>query len=216
MRDKEPGIAEDQRTSWLRRRFRRLSDRIYPDVPPAIRFVDDFTLPVPTNPAVAGEILEEAKDLFKSAIERGGAAERRATTLQGAVAIAATFSLAAGTLVAETDKVPSQAWRVLFAVVVAAVVLAFVVAGVVALQATSRIEKWHEPDDPASFAERANADLANAQINRATELLHAYGHNEALARWKIRRATLAARWFRSALGLLVVLAVVFVTYAIFG
>jgi hypothetical protein len=171
---------------------------------------------VPDNPEVAAEILEEAQELSQTAIEQGGAAERRATTLQGAVAIAATFSLAAGTLVAESDKIASQTWRVVFAVVVAAVVLAFVGAGVVALQATSKLEKWHDPDDEARFAERVGVGLAEARMNRAEELLEAYGHNKELAEWKITRASLAASWFRTALGLLLFLAGVFVTYAVFG
>jgi uncharacterized protein (TIGR02118 family) len=209
------GLAADKRASWLRRRFPRSSERFYPHTPPPTRFVK-FTLPVPDNPEVAAEILEEAQELSQTAIEQGGAAERRATTLQGAVAIAATFSLAAGTLVAESDKIASQTWRVVFAVVVAAVVLAFVGAGVVALQATSKLEKWHDPDDEARFAERVGVGLAEARMNRAEELLEAYGHNKELAEWKITRASLAASWFRTALGLLLFLAGVFVTYAVFG
>jgi len=168
---------------------------------------------VPDKPEVARELLEDARELFKAPVDRGTIAERRATTLQGAVAIAATFTLAAGTIVAEKDKIPSHTWRVVFAVLVALVVLAFVGAGILALQATSRIEAWRDADDEAGFGTRARLDVAEARMARAHELLVAYGENEALATWKIERAHLAAVWFRSALGLLVALAAAFVVYA---
>jgi hypothetical protein len=158
--------------------------------------------------------LDEARSQ-STAIDFGPPSARE-PTLQGAVAIAATFTLAAGTLVAETDKVPSHFWRVAFAAVVAVVVLAFVIAGVVALQTTSRIDAWRDPNEKKGFAERASLDLTEAQLARAKELLVGYGENDALAGWKIKRTSLAAWWFRAALMLLVVLAGLFVIYALFG
>lgn len=117
---------------------------------------------------------------------------------------------------AETDKVPSQSWRVVFAAFVAVVVLAFAVAGVIALQATSRIDRWRDANEEQGFAVRARLNLAEAQLARANELLVAYGENEVLARWKIRRTSLAAWWFRAALLLLIALAGLFVAYALFA
>jgi hypothetical protein len=45
---------------------------------------------------------------------------------------------------------------------------------------------------------------------------HVLRQNDAVARWKIERTSLAAWWFRVALALLVVLAGRFVAYAFFG
>ena len=204
-------VAVDIRTGSLRRLWHEARAWGYPPTPPATRFTCGLNVPVPTD-GVAREILEEAQELFKIPLARGEAAERRATTLQGAVAIAATFSLAAGSLLAEADKVHSQLWRVVFAVVLALIVFCFVVAGVVGLQATSKISAWQDPADERRFAERADASVAEAQMARANELLVTYGQNHALAEWKIKRATLAARWFRAALGLLLLLAVLFFCY----
>lgn len=211
MPDKETESPEEPSSGWLER-FRR--KHVYPDVPPPTRFVRGLDVPPDYEPDVAREILEEAQELFKVPVEHGAAAERRATTLQGAVAIAATFTLAAGTLVADTSKIPSDVWRLIFAGGVAAVVVAFVGTGIVALEATSRISRWRDPNKEEGFAERAGLKLPAAQMARASELLVAYGENEALAAWKIERTSRAASWFRIALLLLVCLAFLFVAYAV--
>jgi hypothetical protein len=116
--------------------------------------------------------------------------------------------------VADKDKVPSDGWRVVFAVFVAAVVVAFVGAGIFALEATSKIKDWWDANDEGRLAKRARLDFAAAQMDRANELLVAYGENEALAAWKIERTSLAAGWFRVALALLVGLALLFIIYAV--
>jgi hypothetical protein len=92
--------------------------------------------------------------------------------------------------------------------------LAFVVAGVVALQATSRLSCWQYPDDLTRFVDLKTLSVAEARIARAVALLSAYGQNANLASWKIKRTTLAARWFRGALLLLLGFAVLFVFYVV--
>jgi hypothetical protein len=186
---------------------------IYPNVPASRKFTAVETLGLRTaKETVAEEILDEAKDLSKIPFERADAAERRATTLQGAVAIAASFSLAAGTLVAGADKIGSHAWRIVFAAVFGLVVTAFVLAGVLALQVTSRIGYWKYPDDEGRLRERARLDVEQARVERIIDLLQTYGENDALARWKVSRATWAARVFRVALLLVLLLAGLFVGY----
>jgi hypothetical protein len=186
---------------------------VYPPIPPTTKFAHVEALGLEgAVEDVAGEILDEARELSKIPFERADAAERRATTLQGAVVIAATFSLAAGTLVAGTDKVHSHVWRIVFAIVFGFVVTAFVAAGVIALQVTGKIDSWHYPDDERLFSERTKLNPANAKLARAGELLRVYGANEALASWKINLATRSARAFRIALGLLCLLAVLFIAY----
>jgi hypothetical protein len=101
-----------------------------------------------------------------------------------------------------------------FAVAIAVVVLAFVIAGVAALQATSRINRWRCPDEEERLVRMASEGVAEARIARATALLRAYGENCELAGWKIHRTTLAARWFRRALLLLVGFSVLFVAYVV--
>jgi hypothetical protein len=186
---------------------------IYPDVPAPTKFTAGVARELlPREPDVVAEILDEATELFRVPYERADSAERRATTLQGAVAIAATFTLAAGTLVTDADKVGSHAWRVVFAVAIAFVVLAFVIAGVVALQATSRIDAWRYPDERERFLQMKTQGVEDIRAARALALLQAYGENDQLAGWKIRRTTLAARWFRIALLLLLAFAGLFVIY----
>ena len=186
---------------------------IYPDVPAPTKFTTDVTRElVPLEPAGVAEILDDARELFRVPFERADAAERRATTLQGAVAIAATFTLAAGSLVTDADKVGSHGWRVAFAVAIAVVVFAFVIAGVVALQATSRIDAWSYPDEQERFLQMKTQRVEDIRTGRALALLQAYGENDQLAAWKIHRTTLAARWFRIALLLLLAFAGLFVIY----
>src|SRR3954451_8218110 len=76
----------------------------------------------------ADEVLAEAELAYKDAAERADGAERRATTIQGAIAIATSLSLAGGSLLLDTGKVPDRCWRWALGVVFGIAILTLAIA----------------------------------------------------------------------------------------
>ena len=185
---------------------------IYPDVPTAKlrrRFANRVRV---DDPEVAMEILAEAQELFRVPFDRADAAERRATTLQGQSRSPRRSRWRRALSSPEPTRSNLTHGEIAFAVAIAVVVSAFVVAGAVALQATSRINRWRYPANLEQFVELRGLSVADARTARAAALVRAHRKNVELARWKIKRTTLAARWFRGALILLLGLAILFAVY----
>ncbi len=161
----------------------------------------------------AKEVLEEARATYESADTRGESAQSRATTLQGAVAVAASLLLAGGALLADPTKVRGDCWRVAFAVVLFTIVFALVAAGARALACTSRIHIIHKPT-AERVKDRSGLGAAEARVELAAELFRAYACNTRVADWKIAYLRAAAFWFRWALVGLLALALLLGIYSI--
>jgi hypothetical protein len=160
---------------------------------------------------LAGALLAEAEELARRPHEDAESIDRRATTLQGAVALATTVALAGGALLIDPTKLRSEGWRITFAAVLAGVVIAFVASGMRALGASSRTLPWSYPAFEDIFR-RAESDLAAAQGARAASLLKTAGLNLRIVELKAGYLNAAVWWFRIALALLFTLAL-FVAYA---
>jgi hypothetical protein len=106
---------------------------------------------------VAKAILAEAEAIFQEPIDRIEGAERRATTLQGAVAIAASIAIAGAGLLLDPAKVGGQGWRVAFGAMVLAFVLCLAACAIRAVGATSRIFSFVQPGPPLSVNVRRDA-----------------------------------------------------------
>jgi hypothetical protein len=156
------------------------------------------------------EVLVEAQGIYAAADARVEGAERRATTLQGAVAIAASLLLAGGALLADPSKVRGDGWRLAFALVLVTVVFCLVMSGARALAATSRIHVFHRPT-AGDITRRSGLSLAEARIELAAETLRNYACNTKVADWKV-----AAWWFRLALVALLAVAVLLGLYGVFA
>ena len=161
------------------------------------------------------EVLAEAQAIYASADERIEGAQSRATTLQGAVAIAASFLLAGGALLADPAKVRGDCWRVFFALALFGVVFALVMSGARALAATSTIHVFHRPT-ASEITLRTGVAAAEARIELAAETLRNYACNTKVADWKVAYLGAAAWWFRWALVGLLVLAALLGFYGVFG
>jgi hypothetical protein len=102
---------------------RRLYDYI---VVPA-EVPEDFNQPLadlidqlsPVDEKTAAVVLEEAEAIRNDAEDRIKGAERRATTLQGTVAIAASLVIGGAGLLLDPSKVSDRWWRIGFAVILA-------------------------------------------------------------------------------------------------
>jgi hypothetical protein len=158
------------------------------------------------------EILTEAQDVFARADERAEGAERRATTLQGAVAIATSLVVAAAALSINQTRLEGAGWRVSAALLAGGITVALVMTGIRALSATSTIHRWHRPT-AGDMVRRSQVPVTQARIELAAETLVDYSFNTKIAGWKIAYLGAAAWWFRVALGLLVALALVLTAYA---
>ena len=159
------------------------------------------------------ETLAEAQTLFDEPFARSDGIERRATTLQGAVAIAGSFALAGGALLLDTGKVPSHSWRVALVVPYAVTIVSLLACGLRALRATSRVLVWHYPH-PEGVLNRVGKSDDDARNERAAELLYCTGRNQATVRYKVAQMRAAAHWFALSLAALLVTAFLFCAYVI--
>jgi hypothetical protein len=165
-----------------------------------------------TNPGRAQAILSEAQAACDRMQDRIDGAERRATTLQGSSAVAASLALTGSALLIDPSKIHDVGWRLGFGLVLAFVTLAFVLCAYRATLASTRVHVWFVPTD-RDLLKRPSQDVSQAQTERAAELLHAIGKNMRNARWKVAMMRASAEWLaRALLGLLLValLAVVYI------
>jgi hypothetical protein len=161
------------------------------------------------------QVLAEAREAFNEPFERAENVERRATTIQGAVAIAASFAVAGGGLLLDTGKITSSDWRIGIGVAYVVVIVSLVGAALRALRATSRIHRWHFPD-PEGPLKRATKERTADEIAQAAELLYCAGRNQPIARYKVAQMRAAADWFAVALLGLILTAALFFAYLATG
>lgn len=160
-------------------------------------------------------LLSEAEALFAEPQARIESVERRATTLQGGVAIAATVALTGGGLVLDPTKLQGLGWRIAFASGLALLVLALVLTGARALSASSRSFAFRAPADSDQLMKRAGSTDRDAYAReRAAWLLWAYGRNNEIAAVKVEYLWKAAFWFRVALAVLAALMLLVVAYVL--
>lgn len=227
----ESSIAEEH---WVERGRRKLTEGSY-----GRRLYDNFFLPLDpptefTEPedqlaakliprsssgvpedARTAEVLEEAWGIYGRAEERIDSAERRATTLQGAITIAATLLLSGAAFLADPAKVHGQGWRDALGIVFLAVVVCLLMAGLRALAVTSRIHVFHRPT-ATEITTRAAMASAEARGSAAAEVLRSYACNTKVADWKVAYLGAAAWWFRLALASLLLFALLLVSYVVSG
>lgn len=163
------------------------------------------------DPVLGAELVDEGAEIARRQESDVESIERRATTLQGAVALATTLTVAGGALFLDTERIPSRCWRIAFASVLAVAVFSFVASGVRALGASSRTHPWAYPGYEDIF-EHAQADLAEARAARAAALLKGAGFNLRIVRLKGGYLNAAVFWFRLALIALLGLAVAIVIH----
>lgn len=159
----------------------------------------------------ASTILGEAEAAYREASETIESAERRATTLLGTVAIAASLVVAGAGLLLDPSKISSNPWRIALAVLLAAFLACLVGCGWRALAVTGRIFNFEQPGFDRIHL-RAKMKPKDAQAFRAAELLRATGVAEEIGSVKVGLLSSAAWWLRLALGALAVLVIALVVY----
>lgn len=216
--DAQPSTRELRRDDWPVL-LRCLADHAYPVTwDPPDRFpqsIDTLHKRLATTDAdLADELLADAERLFDEADARVQSVERRATTLQGTVAIAAAVALTGGGLVLDPAKIHGDNWRTAFAVGLGALVFLFVVTAFRAAGASTRTFNFTSPSDDLIFERAKTNNATEAKTRRAAYLLHGYGRNNEAAALKVGYLRSAAFWFRGALIVLFALSVMLAGYVI--
>lgn len=102
---------------------------------------------------------EHVQGIAQTAVDRAAAADRRATTIAGTVAIAASFTLSGAGLVVDPTKIADGTIRLLFTCVLAATTILFITSAIFALRALVSTRQWswsnphdlpHDKDEPAN------------------------------------------------------------------
>ena len=161
---------------------------------------------------IADAVLEHAKEIAQTAVDRTAAADRRATTIAGTVAIAASLTLSGASLVFDDEKIKEDAWQAVLAVLLFATTAAFVASAVYALVALVRYREWNwsEMWDLPREAESS----AELKRSRAAHLLQNFRGNWEISDVKNRHVDNALRFLIAALLLLSALAGALAVYAL--
>jgi hypothetical protein len=166
------------------------------------------------DPELAAEILDEARETWITMVDgRVESVERRAATLQGVVAIAATFTLTGGTLI--IAQIDGRAWRGMAGAMLLICVTLLALCGWLATQASSQYRRWVIHPRRAVFARPAQG-TAQARVARAASFLYQAGNNSKHARWKMTKLRKAVSYLRLALAALVAFAALMLVYAAAG
>ena len=165
--------------------------------------------------ATAATILDEARAVFDETAHRIEGAERRATTLQGTAAIAASLVVAGGGLLLDPAKIADQGWRVGLLVLLVGFLGSLIACAWRALAVTGRIFEFEQPGPERIFL-RAKLNGIQAQTARAAELLRAAGVASEIGAVKVGLLRSAAWWLRVALAAMAAFGVVLCLYVATG
>jgi hypothetical protein len=158
-------------------------------------------------------VLEQVQAVADTAAERAERSDRRATTVAGTVAIAASFTLTGGGLI--LDKVPEGAVRVTLAIFMFLTTVLFLASAVYALRALVKIRGWNwsQPDEFVVRDPNPNGRVGLA--TRGSYLYEDFANNWEIAEVKVRSVDRALVLLVVALISLVIVAAVLGAQAAF-
>jgi hypothetical protein len=164
--------------------------------------------------ARADQVLALAEAAYGEASERADSADRRAATIQGAIAITASLTVAGGSLLLDGNKVPSGTWTWILGATLVALVMTLVVAAWRALLVTRPQYMWASPAFEEVYELSQAEHEFEMKAQRAADLFVAYGRNDRIAALKIQLLGSAVRWLVAALLLIGTMAALMVVLAI--
>jgi hypothetical protein len=161
----------------------------------------------------AQDRLAHVEAIAATATERAASADRRATTIAGTVAIAASFTLSGAALILDASKVDDRSSRQLLAIVLFVTTVSFALSAFYALMGLvgTRRWNWNDPheldhleaetadgDDDAVQRHNRDARTHNLAV-RAAYVLDHFAGNWEISDVKTRHVDLALRWLLFAL-----------------
>jgi hypothetical protein len=174
-------------------------------------------LPDLIHEKVAEQLLEEAAQLMNTRDDRVRAAEAKATTLMGTVAIAASLVIAGSGLILDSTKV-TEPWRQALMGLVAALLFFLLMCGYTASRGLLRVLTVRRPQTRAALkrAARSPNDVTKVMRNRAIDMFDRAGRNRYVADYKVEQLRVADRWYQLALAVFLPLGLTLLGYALFG
>jgi hypothetical protein len=167
------------------------------------------------NSDVASDLLQEATVLFNYRDDRIKAAETKATTLMGAVAIAASLVVAGAGLILDTSKV-ANVWRQVLIVTVLALLFCLLMCGYLSSRGLLTVRTIRRPQARGALRRAEEGNAINARVEQALDLLNRGNDNRYVADFKVVQNEAAHRWYRLALILFLALGALFAAYVLFG
>jgi hypothetical protein len=167
------------------------------------------------DPVQAQAVLTEAQALYQAAADRAEHAEQRAASLQTAVAIAFSFSLAGAGLLLDPTKVHGLWWPRAIAIAFALTIFALVMTAVRSLSALAKRSRPHVIGED-DFALLASPNVAHGRVLLAARYLRYYGRNQRIADHKVELMQAGAWWLRRALTGIAALVILLLCYWLFG
>jgi hypothetical protein len=163
------------------------------------------------DPEVARELLEEARRLNDGVDTMVAGVERRATTLQGVVSIAATVAVAGGALLLDPTKIQGLGWRIVLAILFGCLLYCLIATAYRATQSSTEIQIWTR-EDPNEHLERTSRPAVEVDTELSADMLYGYGRNMEVVRWKVTYLRAASEWFLRGLIFLGLIAATFCVY----
>jgi hypothetical protein len=164
---------------------------------------------------LASNFLEEATALAAYRDDRIKTAETKATSLMGAVAIAASLVVAGGGLILDTSKV-AGVWRQVLIVTVLGLLFCLLMCGYLSSRALLTVRTIRRPQTRGALRRAMMGDVISARVDRALDLIERGNDNRYVADFKVAQNEAAHRWYKLALGLFVALGALLVAYVLFG
>jgi hypothetical protein len=135
------------------------------------------------SPEQAADLLEEAREIAAAIVrDRVEGVERRATTMQGVVAITATFTLTGGGLI--VTQIRGTLWQIAIGGLLFLITLSLALCGFRATQAVANIHRWRAAPRNRVLS-RAGQALTESRAERAAYELRVAGVNSRIARFKV-------------------------------
>jgi hypothetical protein len=168
-----------------------------------------------TTPDIATDLLQEAEGLMKYRDERIKSAETKATSLMGAVAIAASLVVAGAALILDPSKV-ADGWREAMTVTLLALLVCLLMSGYLSSRALLTVRTIRRPQARHALRRATTGTAVNARIDRALDLIERSNDNRYVADFKGAQNEAAHRWYKLALLLFGGLGVLVVLYVFLG
>jgi hypothetical protein len=204
----------DRDLRWLLQWFAPLPNRPARRGSPGRDELEKNVPPI-SDPAIAADLLEEAKAVMAMRDHRITSAESKATTLVGTVAIAASLVVAGSGLILDPNRV-TKGWREALIVLVGAVLLFLLMTGYLASRALFHVRTLKRPQVRHAWQRAGLRDTAASRRALAIDMMARAGENRYVADYKLAQIQIAYRWYQLALVGFLMFGLAIAAYVLFG
>jgi hypothetical protein len=148
------------------------------------------------------DLLHQATDDYQEQDRRADRAERRASSIQAAVATLLGLMTAGGSILISSGVSKDAAHRLILPCFLILIVITLILTAVRALAVQATQHDWVRPNAARYVTERAGIE-DNFEVEMLATLMAAATHNSTIADWKYKELQRTAKSFRVALAAIV-------------